>query len=593
MLQPVDYLIKLSGTLMVLYLFYWLVLRRLTFYAANRWYLLGYSIAAFFIPFIDINPLLEKARLENDQFVTWIPVINGEGLDRNGPVQLSDQVWHVKDIVFILFMIGIIVMLARFIVQYFSLRSVRRAARLISDGHVKVYHSDKNIIPFSFGNSIFINKNKHSEDDLQDIIRHEFIHVKQNHTVDILLSEWICIFNWYNPFAWLIRKAIRQNLEFIADHKVLQNGIDKKQYQYLLLKVVGVHQYGIATSFNFTSLKKRIAMMNKMRSARLHFIKFLFVFPLLAVILLAFRNKLSSQGFDQRPTEGALILTDPPTNKIFFADTIPSPKKLSVSPRPSQNVKPNAKGYVITIADNNGECVVIVKDKQHKIVKAVTLVEWDENQQKYKSEYGEIPPAPPAPASAAGPTKVPTAPQPAVAPTQISMPENVYSIHVKDKELTLTLKNGETELYDLDKPEQKAAFEKKYGVLRQTSPAPVSGQNPGSHPSPIIIFDTDEKEKKPTLSNEKKDNVTVTFQTRRDNILNVDTTGKVLGKTFGDFDGLILLDAKEYDKKSFEKEVKLDPSDIQSIDVLKGESAVREYGEKGKNGVIRITTKQK
>jgi hypothetical protein len=60
----------------------------------------------------------------------------------------------------------------------------------------------------------------------------------------------------------VIKRSIRQNLEFIADNKVVENGIDKKQYQYLLLKVIGNNQYSIATKFNFSSLKKRIAMMN-------------------------------------------------------------------------------------------------------------------------------------------------------------------------------------------------------------------------------------------------------------------------------------------------------------------------------------------
>ena len=119
---------------------------------------------------------------------------------------------------------------------------------------------------------------------------HEYVHVKQKHTVDILWSEFICIINWYNPFAWLMRHSIRQNLEFIADDSVITTGIDKKNYQYLLLKVIGNNQYSIAQKFNFSSLKKRIAMMNKMKSARVHLIKFLFLLPLIAVLLVAFKN---------------------------------------------------------------------------------------------------------------------------------------------------------------------------------------------------------------------------------------------------------------------------------------------------------------
>jgi hypothetical protein len=89
-----------------------------------------------------------------------------------------------------------------------------------------------------------------------------------------------------------MRYAIRQNLEFLADDQVLKNGLDKKQYQYLLLKVIGNRQFSVAANFNFSSLKNRIAMMNKLKSAKLHLIKFLFILPLLAVLLISFRDKI-------------------------------------------------------------------------------------------------------------------------------------------------------------------------------------------------------------------------------------------------------------------------------------------------------------
>lgn len=68
----------------------------------------------------------------------------------------------------------------------------------------------------------------------------------------------------------------------------------KKQYQYLLLKVLGDHQFAIAHPFNFSSLKKRIAMMNKMKNTRIHLLKFLFIMPLIAVMIMAFRKEHSA-----------------------------------------------------------------------------------------------------------------------------------------------------------------------------------------------------------------------------------------------------------------------------------------------------------
>jgi hypothetical protein len=180
----------------------------------------------------------------------------------------------------------------RLLTRYLSLRRIQKGAVLIEDNQVAIYHVNEAIIPFSFGKAIYINPRLHSEKEFEEIILHEYVHVRQRHTVDILLGELLCIVSWFNPFSWLMRHSIRQNLEFIADRQVLASGWDKKAYQYHLLKVVGESRYQLVNNFNFSSLKKRIIMMNKSRSARLHLVKFLFIVPLLGVLLAAFRDKV-------------------------------------------------------------------------------------------------------------------------------------------------------------------------------------------------------------------------------------------------------------------------------------------------------------
>jgi hypothetical protein len=182
-------------------------------------------------------------------------------------------------------------LLARTAIRWSSLSRLRKEARLISAREaVRIYQVDRKITPFSFGNAIFINPRLHTEKEWEEIVLHEYVHIRQRHTLDILLAEAITIVNWYNPFAWALRHSIRQNLEFIADQQVLDKGVDKKEYQYHLLKVMGHPPYRLANNFNFTSLKKRIIMMNKIRTARVQLLRLLFWLPLLAVILLAFRT---------------------------------------------------------------------------------------------------------------------------------------------------------------------------------------------------------------------------------------------------------------------------------------------------------------
>lgn len=286
------YLIKLSISLSVIWLFYQLMLRRLTFYNLNRWYLLGYSLLSFIIPLINIGSFLEEDALQGS-VIQYIPQIGGYGQGAARELSLFARLGP-QDILWGVLLAGSGFLLIRLLIRWFSLRQVRRRGRLISDAGVKVFQVDQSIRPFSFGSAIYINPQLHTEKEYSAIILHEYVHIRQRHTVDILLSELLCIVNWYNPFVWLIRRSIRQNLEFIADRKVLEKGLDKKGYQYHLLQVVGVPGYSLATNFNFSSLKKRIVMMNKIKSTRIHLLKFLFLAPMLAVLLLAFREKIRS-----------------------------------------------------------------------------------------------------------------------------------------------------------------------------------------------------------------------------------------------------------------------------------------------------------
>jgi hypothetical protein len=286
------YLLRLTISLAVVWLFYQLLLRRLTFYGLNRWYLLGYSVLSFFIPLINIYPILrEEGPVEEPYLIQFIPVVG----QRHMVVAEAHEGIHWWAWLIGVFSLGAVVLLVRMVIRGWSLYRLRKSAQLIESGPLRIYQVNASIIPFSFGNSIYINQDLHTKQQWSDIILHEYVHITQRHTVDILVAELMCMLNWYNPFCWLIRWSIRQNLEFIADQQVLAKGVDKKGYQYHLLTVLGEPRYRLANNFNFSSLKKRIVMMNKIRSARLHLLKFLFVLPLAAVLLVAFRDKLAVQ----------------------------------------------------------------------------------------------------------------------------------------------------------------------------------------------------------------------------------------------------------------------------------------------------------
>ena len=421
----IQYLVKLSISLAVVWLFYQFILRRLTFYNSNRWYLLAYTMLSFFIPFVNISSLIENRSSDIIQFVPSVhQYTNVLEEASHCPVPLWSTQYDKWDFIGFGLMIVAVVLLLRFVLRYLSFLKIQRNATLISEDGVKIYQVDDNIIPFSFGNSIFINSNLHTEAELEEIVRHEFVHVRQRHTLDIIWAEMLCIINWYNPFAWLLKRSIRQNLEFIADNKVIGNGINKKQYQYLLLKVIGNNQFSIATQFNFSSLKKRIVMMNKTKSAKRQVGRFLFLVPVLAIILLSFRKSLS-EATGPNVKAGSVIVND----------TVPG--KLSL----------NKKGYHVNIVDDNGDCTVVVKDKNNKEVKRMLLVDWNARSDYYENLYGEI--------------------ATAVVEVEKAMKEknpDIRSVTVKGDVATITLNNGKQEVYTLSLNSDRKAFEERCGT---------------------------------------------------------------------------------------------------------------------------------
>lgn len=302
-----DYLLKLSVSYAVIALFYHLVLRRLTFYDANRHYLRFYSAFCFLIPLININTFVAGSQAPARVLIQSVPTIS-RATAPAAPVPITapgPEMPDAPDWLLIIWAAGAVVMLGRLLLGVRSYLGIRSQSRLVSDDGVKIYHFDLPMSPFSFGKSIFYNPHLHQPDELQDMILHEYIHVRQQHSVDVIWSELICVFNWFNPFAWLIRSAIRQNLEYIADQQVLENHPDTKAYQYLLLKTAVGREFSLVNQFGYHSLKERIVMMNKNASPRGAMAVFLFILPLLALLLAAFRIDVP----DKKPVRSFSIWT--------------------------------------------------------------------------------------------------------------------------------------------------------------------------------------------------------------------------------------------------------------------------------------------
>lgn len=609
------YLLKLFISLTVVFLFYHFVLRRLTFYNWNRWYLLGYSLLSFILPFVDISRALDESSVAYSNIVTWVPVI-GKQLSQHSITGSTEYTYWDYLLWFIL--AGALLFLLRLGLQLISVSRLRRNAILIEANDVRIYQVDKAISPFSFGRSVFLNRELHPENELDKIIRHEIVHVKQQHSIDILWGEILCIVNWFNPFAWLLKKSIRQNLEFIADRQVLEQGFDRKQYQYLLLKVIGNNQFSIANQFNLTSLKKRIAMMNKLRSTRVHLVKFMFILPLVSVMLLAFRNEWKKMQVKPVTVSAAGI-------KDTLPDKLPPPPPPPAGPgmpgvlkdflRKNPSVK-NA-GWVFNTDNTVAIFHIMKKDGTVEEYHANNKNEMDAGIKKYGSlpepphEAPFPPPPPPSPAkgvqSPAAPAVIKDVvvegyPSPVVPPVPAPpppLPANVQSISIENKRsVTVMLKSGEKEIYDLSNPDMKKKFEGKYGKIPPPPPPPVVAGRVDEvvvtgYPTPVAGVQAKEVVVQghaavapvPATGVQVKEVVVTGYPT------DASVTDKPVMLKLqkeGEPDPLYVLNGEVVEKKVI---AKLDPGIINMVNVLKGQKATDKYGEKGKNGVIEIVTK--
>jgi TonB family protein len=116
------------------------------------------------------------------------------------------------------------------------------------------------------------------------------------HSVDILLAELLCLFCWFNPFAWLLKREIRMNLEFLADRSVLASGCEAEHYQFHLLRLT-YHKAvtKIVNNFNVSLLKKRIFMMNKKQTSKRSIFKYTLLIPVVAALVF-FSNTFKMQA---------------------------------------------------------------------------------------------------------------------------------------------------------------------------------------------------------------------------------------------------------------------------------------------------------
>ncbi|WP_052184123.1 M56 family metallopeptidase [Psychroserpens sp. Hel_I_66] len=608
-----DYLLKASAVLFIFYACYQLFLHKETFFQANRWFLLLGLIIACVIPLVTIPVYIEYTVSNTNSYTISYDTLNSP--------QIIEEPFDYMQLMIWIYFSGLLFFFGKLILEFLSLRKLLSATNTKNPGKFILIETTKNNAPFSFFNRIVYNPDQFTKEELTHIINHEKVHAQQWHSIDTIVSQIACVLLWFNPFVWLYKKGLQQNLEFIADERAQHISVCEKSYQTVLLKTsIPKHQLVITNNFYTSLIKKRIVMLHKSKSKKLNQIKFILVLPALALFMMSFNTE---EVYVKIPSEDIitpLLLQTENIEQIFTNDMsdddlVKIKTKLS-NKRVTFNysgIKRNKNGEITAIktefeyngnsgtynadSDKAIEPFIFKSNESSFIVGHFT----DRTPKIYTTENGK--------------TKVQSTGSSSSYIIEEVIETDTLYLNKNAKNQTWTSKdgtkttinaseNGKTYSYitKTDEPlfivdgkiVEKSVFEdvdsdniKSINVLKGKSALEAYGKKGNNG---VIVMET--KSKNPWVIGEvfevetyeisdsithkkysidKKDNVTYDF---------------ISNKPLKD-QPLYILDEKIISQKEFQL---INPNDIKRMDIIKDENAKKIYGEKGKNGVIIITT---
>jgi len=508
--ELIIYLLKVNLSLLLFYFGYRLFLKQFTFYSLNRIYLLLGLIYSSLYPLINLADLFKSNPEIKQQISNISPDWQYSVSYVNSTSPVPDSIyWQV---VILIFWTGVTLMLVRLIIQLISLLILHRKSKPAVSGNYNFRIVSKKVNPFSFWKTIYLNPEYHEPKELQSILEHEQVHIKQLHSLDVLLAEICIVFYWFNPAVWLIKDSIQANLEFITDLKVLNSGIDSREYQYALLKINVLPQNTLpVNNFHLLTIKRRIAMMNKRQSNQIKKGIYILLLPaIMCLVLIVTNSKAALNGCQL----GSVIANLPQMPKIIGINS----ELTSEGIKSSESVMLQNKNQSV----GNSELSIPADTTKPKnvVIKLTTMgdsMKTGDKKPLFIVDGIEV----------KGPGKL--------------NPENIDKIAV--------LKG--------------AAGTAKYGA---------EGSNG-------VIEITTKTAAMPALTDTKSSTAISLRQVQSEKV----SLGGLNNNE------LILLNGKEVEKSVLND---LSVMSIATIEVFKDEKALNKFGEKGRNGVIVITTKQ-
>jgi TonB family protein len=530
-----NYLLQVNLYLILFYGFYRLLLRTETFFNLNRGYLVASAALAFFIP-------LMQSEWVRSWFVT-------EQISQTITTLYDPQVFYVQaskqahtltlgDFMAVFYIVGILIGIARFGGNLVFLGKMMKR---------KIVQKDSKQA-FSFFNVLFVSKELKNR---STIMKHEFVHIRQLHSADVMLFELIAIFNWFNPVVYLYKSSIKHIHEFIADEVASRNEASKADYALLLFQEqFGVQAIPLTNNFfNQSLLKLRIKMLQKERSNQTAMMKYGLIAPLFMLMIVVSSATLASkqlakiekkvEEFSEGNLAEVIVKPSESVSETLLKDNIDLSKALIISP----DLVDEVKAVKESKRDTN-EVFDSVEENPEFVGGVEALSKFLQENLKYPE-----------------------------AAKKANFSGKVYTSFIVNPDGTATN-------FDVLKSAEFGCDEEALRVLKLVQKW-IPGKSKGKFVRSRFIVPI---------------NFTLEEEKMTSSVFAIPDNGKfvIKDKSKMNFDSIkkpiYILDGLEITDEALKG---VDVKIIESLSVVKGDKAVEKYGEKGRNGVIIITSKKK
>jgi hypothetical protein len=427
--------------------------------------------------------------------------------------------------------------------------------------------TDKDIAPFSFFRYIFYNPDKFNPLELEAILKHEHAHSTQKHSIDLLIAHLVTIVLWANPFSWLYKKNIEQNLEYLADDTAIQSVASDRAYKYAMLKVSG-NQFFTPITNNFYSslIKKRMVMLHKSKSHKRNLLKMALILPALAIFLLSFNTQTIYVPKAETNTGTAFTQADDQKTFKILINKDTTNEEL-------EELKKDLSDKGIDFS------YTTVRNENKKIIDL-------EIDMRSKSKDGK---------KFRGSSSFENEGKP-IDPITIVYDEDSNSFFMGDNKSKHKVIQKETDINTWVYSDSDEHNQIKIKIDGDEEIFIVNGKEV----SPQVLVELEEEdkvhskhiriEKKDTAASNSNDFIIKDTDDEDDiEVISDDNSSFFFIDTDEDEDQLFIIDGKESSKEEVKS---LSPDKIETINVYKGDKAVEKYGKKAKNGVVDIKTKK-